>query len=59
MLGSVDDHYRLLVNAITDYAIYMLDTSGRVASWDPGAQRLKGYTTAEILGATFLLFLHR
>ena len=55
-LGTVDDHYRLLVDAVTDNAIYMLDPSGRVASWNPGAQRLKGYTAAEILGQHFSKF---
>src|SRR5690606_38169238 len=45
--------YRLLVEAVTDYAVYMLDASGRIVSWNPGAQRFKGYTTAEILGQHF------
>ena len=48
--------YRLLVNAVTDYAIYMLDTNGRITSWNPGARRLKGYEEAEILGQHFSRF---
>jgi len=40
---SSDGRYRLLVEAITDYAIYMLDREGRVSSWNPGAKRFKGY----------------
>jgi PAS domain S-box-containing protein len=48
--------YRLLVDAVTDYAIYMLDANGRVASWNPGARRLKGYDEAEILGEHFSRF---
>jgi PAS domain S-box-containing protein len=48
--------YRLLVNAVTDYAIYMLDTDGRIVSWNPGARRLKGYEEAEILGQHFSRF---
>jgi PAS domain S-box-containing protein len=48
--------YRLLVDAVTDYAIYMLDPDGRVASWNPGARRLKGYDKAEILGQHFSRF---
>jgi PAS domain S-box-containing protein len=48
--------YRLLVNAVTDYAIYMLDTDGRITSWSPGARRLKGYEEAEILGQHFSRF---
>ncbi len=51
-----DDRYRLLIDAIADYAIYMLDTEGFIASWNPGAQRFKGYTEAEILGQHFSRF---
>ena len=40
-----DDRYRLLVESIVDYAIYMLDIEGRVSSWNRGAQRFKGYPT--------------
>lgn len=48
--------YRLLVEAITDYAVFMLDESGRVASWNPGAERFKGYNADEILGEHFSRF---
>ena len=48
--------YQLLVNAVTDYAIYMLDTNGYVASWNSGAERLKGYTAQEIIGCHFSQF---
>ena len=51
-----NDRYRLLVESITDYAIYMLDPSGVITSWNPGAQRFKGYTEAEILGQHFSRF---
>ncbi|MDI1327076.1 MAG: PAS domain S-box protein [Brevundimonas sp.] len=51
-----DDRYRLLVNAITDYAIYMLDPEGRVVSWNAGAERFKGYTSSEITGEHFSRF---
>ncbi|KQY89541.1 PAS domain-containing sensor histidine kinase [Brevundimonas sp. Root1423] len=55
--GPIDgDRYRLLVNAITDYAIYMLDAGGHVASWNAGAERFKGYTPAEIVGEHFSRF---
>ncbi len=47
---SEADRYRVLLGAITDYAIYMLDAGGFVTSWNPGAQRFKGYAEAEILG---------
>jgi len=51
-----DARYRLLVEAVTDYAIYMLDPDGRVSSWSSGAQRLKGYAADEILGQHFSRF---
>src|SRR5258705_392166 len=53
---SDDDRHRLLVDAITDYAIYMLDPDGRVASWNAGAQRIKGYAPGEIMGQHFSRF---
>jgi PAS domain S-box-containing protein len=52
----VEDRYRLLVDAVTDYAIYMLDPTGLVASWNPGARRFKGYEEHEILGEHFSRF---
>src|SRR5690242_3704428 len=55
-LAPDDVRYRLLVEAITDYAIYMLDPSGIVVSWNPGAQRFKGYEAPAILGKHFSLF---
>lgn len=48
--------YRLLVESVTDYAIYMLDTKGFIVSWNSGARRLKGYQEAEILGQHFSRF---
>ncbi|WP_426131289.1 PAS domain S-box protein [Pararhizobium sp. PWRC1-1] len=51
-----DGKYHLLVDAITDYAIYMLDPDGNVTSWNSGAQRLKGYTEQEIVGLHFSNF---
>jgi PAS domain S-box-containing protein len=51
-----DGRYRLLVEAITDYAIYMLDREGRVTSWNPGAKRFKGYEADEIIGQHFSTF---
>ena len=53
---SAEHRYRLLVEAVTDYAIYMLDEQGIVASWNPGAQRFKGYTADEIIGRHFSTF---
>jgi PAS domain S-box-containing protein len=51
-----DRRYRLLVDAITDYAIYMLDPDGQVVSWNAGAQRFKGYERSEIIGQHFSRF---
>src|SRR5438045_2693253 len=48
--------FRLLVQGVTDYAIYMLDPQGRVTNWNPGAQRIKGYTPQEIIGQHFSRF---
>src|SRR3569623_3102501 len=53
---TVDGRYRLLIEAVTDYAIYMLDPNGIVTSWNPGAQRFKGYTAGEIIGQHFSRF---
>jgi PAS domain S-box-containing protein len=53
---SDDGRYRVLVEAITDYAIYMLDADGIVASWNPGARRFKGYEESEIVGEHFSRF---
>ncbi|GGF85319.1 hypothetical protein GCM10007301_51500 [Azorhizobium oxalatiphilum] len=50
---SEDGHSRILIDAITDCAIYMLNTDGMVVSWNPGARRLKGYEAREIVGENF------
>ena len=55
-LSGDDSTFQLLVNAVTDYAIYMLDLEGRVVSWNSGAVRLKGYSAEEILGQSFARF---
>jgi PAS domain S-box-containing protein len=48
--------YRILVEAVVDYAIYQLDTEGRISTWNAGAQRIKGYTVPEIVGRHFSTF---
>ena len=50
ILSEVDRRFRLFVERVEDYAIFMLDRAGRVASWNEGAQRIKGYRTEEIIG---------
>jgi PAS domain S-box-containing protein len=51
-----EDRFRLLVNGVKDYAICMLDPSGNVASWNAGAERIKGYTAEEIIGKNLSVF---
>jgi PAS domain S-box-containing protein len=51
-----DDSYRLLVSAVVDYAILMLDPQGRVVSWNAGAERIKGWTADEIIGKHVSVF---
>jgi PAS domain S-box-containing protein len=55
-LAETERRFRLLVESVTDYAIYMLDLSGNVVNWNPGAERIKGYTREEILGRHFSQF---
>lgn len=55
-LPTSDDRYRVLIEAIIDYAIYMLDPNGIVTSWNPGAERFKGYAAQEIIGKHFSQF---
>ena len=55
-LRHSEERFRLLVEAVKDYAIFMLDPDGRVASWNPGAERIKGYAAHEIIGKHFSLF---
>ena len=50
------ERFELLINAVTDYAIYMLDADGFVATWNPGARRFKGYEAEEIIGRHFSTF---
>ena len=63
MEGALDDvesvtsdPFKLLVQSIVDYAIYMLDPKGFVTSWNPGAERIKGFQTEEIIGKHFSTF---
>ena len=54
--ASAGRRYQLLVDSVIDYAIYMLDREGRVATWNPGAERMKGYSADEIIGRSFSKF---
>ena len=55
-LFESERNFRLLVEGVTDYALYMLDPTGVVTSWNVGGQRIKGYTPDEILGQHFSRF---
>ena len=55
-LRRSEERFRLLVQSVTDYAIYMLDPEGHVSSWNPGAERFKGYAAEEIMGEHFSRF---
>ena len=52
----VDHRFEQLVQAVTDYAIYMLDTEGRIVTWNAGAERFKGYSADDIIGQHFSRF---
>jgi PAS domain S-box-containing protein len=55
-LRDSEEKYRLLLDGVQDYAIFMLDQQGRVASWNVGAERIKGYKADEIIGQNFSRF---
>ena len=55
-LRRSEEKFRLLVGGIRDYAVFMLDTDGRVASWNAGAESIKGYKAEEIIGEHFSRF---
>jgi len=56
LLAESERRFRLMVESVVDYAIFMLDPRGNIASWNPGAERIKGYTAAEIIGEHFSRF---
>jgi PAS domain S-box-containing protein len=51
-----EERFRLLIEGVAEYAIFMLDPNGRVATWNGGAQRIKGYAASEIIGQHFSVF---
>ena len=55
-LLDAERRFRILIEGVTDYAIFMLDPEGRVANWNPGAERIKGYKPDEIVGEHFSRF---
>jgi PAS domain S-box-containing protein len=55
-LTETERGFGLLVDSVTDYAIYMLDPEGRIVSWNSGAKRIKGYESSEVVGRHFQMF---
>src|SRR5579862_1546635 len=55
-LQESEERFRLMIENVPDYAIFMLDPRGHVQTWNIGAQRLKGYTEEEIIGKHFSVF---
>jgi len=55
-LRESEERFRLLVQGVRDYAIFMLDPNGNISTWNAGAQRIKGYTADEIIGKHFSIF---
>ncbi len=55
-LRQSEERFRLMVESVKDYAIFMLDPTGHIMSWNEGAKRLKGYHTSEIIGKHFSIF---
>jgi PAS domain S-box-containing protein len=54
--GITDEQYRLIVQSIRDYAVFMLDPEGHILSWNEGARLIKGYTAPEVIGRSFEIF---
>ena len=54
--GEAPGLYRLLVESVLDYAIFALDATGHIRTWNAGAERIKGYTPDEIIGKHFSIF---
>jgi PAS domain S-box-containing protein len=55
-LGETERSFELLVDGVTDYALYMLDPNGNIVSWNAGAKRIKGYESSDIIGRHFSVF---
>jgi len=55
-IPETEEQFRLLVESVRDYAIFLLDTEGKVQTWNMGAQRIKGYAAQEIIGQHFSVF---
>ena len=55
-IGQNEESYRLLVDSVRDYAIFMIDTEGYIVTWNKGAEKIKGYTSDEVPGKHISIF---
>jgi PAS domain S-box-containing protein len=55
-LRESEERFRMLIEGVPDYAIYMMDPTGKITTWNTGAERIKGYTASEIIGQSFAVF---
>src|SRR5580704_13798384 len=55
-LRESEERYRMLLDGVRDYAIFMMDPQGRILSWNAGAERIKGYKADQIIGHNFSCF---
>ena len=57
-LQRSEEKFRLLIDSVRDHAIFMLDPAGRIVSWNSGAERMTGWSEADILGVPFAVLLN-
>jgi protein-histidine pros-kinase len=55
-LGASEEHFRMLVQGVRDYALFVMSPGGVISTWNPGAERIKGWTAEEIIGQHFSIF---
>ena len=55
-LRQTEEQFHILVDSVEEYAIYLLDPTGNIVTWNTGAQKIKGYTADEIIGKNFVCF---
>ncbi|PYL10946.1 MAG: hypothetical protein DMF48_09480 [Verrucomicrobia bacterium] len=56
VLHETAEQFHILVDSVEEYAIYLLDSNGNVITWNTGAEKIKGYSTEEIIGKNFASF---
>src|SRR5438105_925715 len=55
-LEASEEHFRMLVQGVRDYALFVMSPGGVISTWNPGAERIKGWTADEIIGQHFSVF---